>query len=102
MRRHFLTSLAAYLTGWVIAQSIFRRVWLYLQHEGDEEGMQAFADRVAYRIVDTTSVRAAPYPYTEGDTTVLAPEVFITDDVAVIRGENFYRAGCEVHDPFSP
>jgi hypothetical protein len=55
--KHYLTSIAAYLTGWVIAQAIFIRLYRHIQYQGDEAGKNAFADRVADRITANLATR---------------------------------------------
>jgi hypothetical protein len=89
-RRQYAICLAAYLTGWVIAQNIYNRLsraWL----GGDDSEVQAWRTELAVAVAD--EVESRHYPRRDGHTIVLGPECFASEDECVIswRGENYYR-----------
>lgn len=56
-KRQFAATVAAYLTGWVIAQSLFSRVWNYVMRHERDEAFQEMAHDLACEVVDVLEVR---------------------------------------------
>lgn len=56
-QRHYLTCLAAYLTGWVIAQSIFNRVWRHVLNDQTSQERKAFIEEMADIVADKLESR---------------------------------------------
>jgi hypothetical protein len=55
--KRYLTCLAAYLTGWVIAQALFQRLWKYAMKVDTEKMRQEYVEKMAGVIADELEAR---------------------------------------------
>lgn len=86
----FWKTVGAYLTGWVIAQSTFRKLWELHYSDYLAEQREQQVRELAEAVVDQMG---RIYPYKDGDTTVIGPECFASEDKSVISwgAVNYYR-----------
>lgn len=89
----YLKCLAAYLTGWIIAQGLFLRAFNYFVRSTKEEGWRKVATGIADELQARNVSMNVKYPYNDGDVTVIGPECIASSDGNVIawKGETYSR-----------